>query len=169
MELSVADGLVPQMSIMKMINDQIPRGYEVQKVIVSDLKYLEKLPEIITSTPREVLHAFFQWQVINVWGSRLHNDIKKPLRVFSNELSGLAADSEPKRWKVCIDEVDTNLGWILSELYVERAFGQQQKDFADRIIRDIKIVFAERLKGLDWMSDTVKERAARKGSHHRIP
>jgi endothelin-converting enzyme len=141
----------------------VPQEYEIKKVIMRDPQYYGNLSSIITSTPREVLHAYFQWQIINVWGGRLYNELNKPLRVLSNQLAGLDDHSEPERWRTCINEIDANLGWILSGFYIDRVFGQEAKDYGDRIIRDIKAVFAENLKALDWMSDAVKERAAKKG------
>jgi endothelin-converting enzyme len=163
MPTSEVDRLVPQISISKLIDGQLPRGFKVSDVIVRDAQYYSNISSIIASTPRPVLNAFFQWHLINAWGSWLDRDVIKPLRVFKNQLSGLSEDSKPPRWKTCADEVDSKLGWILSGFYVERAFSPESKEYGDKIIRDIKAVFTERLKDLDWMSDTVRERAAKKG------
>jgi endothelin-converting enzyme len=163
MESSDIDSQVPQISITKLIGAQVPSGYKVHDVIVRDLSYYGNISSIITSTPRPVLHAFFQWHLINTWSSWLDRDMNRPLRIFRNRLSGLPDDAKPDRWKTCAEEMDSKLGWILSGFYVERAFSPQAKEYGDRIIQDVKAVFTERLKDIDWMSESVKARAANKG------
>jgi endothelin-converting enzyme len=163
MTTSDVDGKVPQISITKLIESQVPSGFKVQDVIVRDLSYYGNISSIITSTPRPILHAFFQWHVINSWSGWLDRDINRPLRMFRNQLSDLPDDPKPDRWKTCAEEMDSKLGWILSGFYVERAFSPQSKEYGDKIIRDIKAVFTERLKDIEWMSESVRARAANKG------
>lgn len=135
----------------------------LNQVILTDPDYYGNLSSIIASTSRETLQAYFQWHLIRDWAGGLHREISKPLRVFSNQLAGLAEDTIQERWKVCSEEIDSRLGWILSGFYVEKAFSPDAKKYGERIISDIKAVFSERLKDLVWMSEAVKERAARKG------
>jgi endothelin-converting enzyme len=161
--VSEIDSLVPQIPLTKLIEGQIPQGYNVHDVIVRDPQYYSSISAILASTPRPVLKAFFQWHIINAWGGWLDRDVNKPVRIFKNQLAGLFDDPKPPRWRTCAEEMDSKLGWILSGFYVERAFSPQSKEYGDRIIRDIKAVFTERLKDLDWMSDVVRERAAKKG------
>jgi endothelin-converting enzyme len=164
MPSSNVDNLVPQISITNFLKAQVPRGYDVRDIIVTDHLYYGSISAILTNTPRSVLHAFFQWHIINTFADKLSRDVNKPWRTFREQLDGLA-EFTPERWRTCVNELDSRygLGWMLSGFYVERAFTPQAKDYGDRIVRDIKAAFAERLKEVDWMSDNVKERAAKKG------
>jgi endothelin-converting enzyme len=141
----------------------MPPGANLSEVILSDPEYYGNISSIIASTTRETLHAYFQWHLIRNWAGGLHKDLNKPLRVFNNQMAGLAENTIPERWKSCSDEIDSRLGWILSGFYVERAFSPEAKKYGERIIGNIKTEFSERLKDLDWMSDAVKTRAAKKG------
>jgi endothelin-converting enzyme len=162
------DQLVPQISISKYLKAQAPPTYDVKTVIVSTVDYYKNLSSIIRSADRQTLHDYLQWRLIEVWGLRLHNDFNRPLRRFANIMAGKDPDAVPVRWRTCLKEVDFGLGWIESGFFVQRAFGPQSKEFGDRIIHDIKDMFTERFKGLDWMSDTVKTVAAKKGEFHRF-
>jgi endothelin-converting enzyme len=114
------------------------------------------------------LHDYFEWRLIATWDGRLHRNYTAPLRRFSNVLSGKEPDVVPDRWRTCIGEVDANLGHLLSATFIQRAFTKKDKELGDQIIHDIKDVFRENLKSLDWMSDQSKEVAAKKGNYNLI-
>ena len=64
-----------------------------------------------------------------------------------------------------MSEVDRALGHLLSGVFIQRAFTKKDKELGDQIISDIKRVFRENLKTLDWMTEKTKEVAAKKGKH----
>jgi endothelin-converting enzyme len=78
-------------------------------------------------------------------------------------MAGRDSDAIGERWRTCVSEIDGNLGWLLSAAFVERAFSAEAKSLGDRIIRDIKAVFSERLNTFEWMSNSTKQVAAKKG------
>jgi endothelin-converting enzyme len=162
------DKLVPQISISKYLKAQAPPTYDVKTVIVATVDYYKNLSSIIDSADRQTLHDYLQWRLIEVWGLRLHDDLSRPLRRFANMMAGKDPDALPVRWRACLREVDLGLGWIESGFFVQRAFSAQAKDFGDRIIHDIKDMFTQRFKELDWMSDSVKTAAAKKGEFPRF-
>ena len=47
------------------------------------------------------------------------------------------------------------MGWILSRFFVEKAFSAKAKEFGDRIVSDIKTLFAEKLTKSEWMEKSV--------------
>ena len=68
----------------------------------------------------------------------------------------------PERYKTCLSNVDGNLGWILSRFFIESAFSAASKELGNKIIKDIKSIYIERLARLDWMDDSVKALAEKK-------
>jgi endothelin-converting enzyme len=133
-------------------------------VINSDPDFFTKISGIIDSTPREVLHAYFQQRLVMTWAGRLGKEYTRPLRVYSNLMAGRDPFSESERWRTCSSEIDSALGWILSAAYVEKAFSADAKKLGDRIVSDIKAVFSERLMKFDWMSEKTKALAVKKGN-----
>jgi endothelin-converting enzyme len=78
-------------------------------------------------------------------------------------MSGIEADAIEDRWRICVQEVDTIVPYLLSNAFIQRAFSIKDKQLGDQIVTDIKGVFIENLKSLNWMSQAVKEAATRKG------
>jgi len=60
---------------------------------------------------------------------------------------------------VLFQQTDGSLGELIGQVYVERIFCQRgTKDKLIEIGNVIKTIFAERIKGLDWMSSVTKEK-----------
>jgi len=156
------DKLVPEISISAVLKAQVPAGYAIKTVLDSDPNYFKSISSIIKSTPRETIHAYFQSRLIASWAGRLHKDFTKPSRVFSNQMAGRDPNAESERWRTCTSEIDGSLGWLLSAAFVQRSFSSDAKVLGDRIVKDIKAVFTERLQGFEWMSNVTKEVAAHK-------
>jgi endothelin-converting enzyme len=165
--LTEIEKMVPEISVSKYLKAFIPEGYTITPnftMVVSDINYYKNLSNIIKVTPRESLHDYFQSRIVATWSGRLHRNFTAPARAFSNVMSGKDPNNIPERWRTCINEIDGNLGYILSGAFVERAFSAADKTLGDRIIADIKQVFAKRLQGFEWMTPQVKEAAAKKGA-----
>jgi endothelin-converting enzyme len=164
--ISYVDKLVPEISTSKYLKAQAPAGYPIdsnRSVIVADANYYHNLSEIIRTTPRDTLHAYFRWRLMTSYQGRLHKDFTLPMRRFSNRLGGRAENTVTDRWRTCLSEVGGGLSNLYSAAFIERAFTSKDKDLGDRIVHDIKSVFSERLRGFDWMSEKSKNIAAKKG------
>jgi endothelin-converting enzyme len=158
---------VPEISFVKYLKAFVPEEYPISPditVIVNDINYYKNLSSIIQATSRVALHDYFQSRIVATWAGRLHRNFTAPSRALGNMMAGKDPNNIPDRWRTCISEVDGNLGHILSGAFVERAFSSDDKKLGDRIISDIKQVFAKRLQDFDWMTPQVKEAAAKKGS-----
>jgi len=57
---------------------------------------------------------------------------------------------------------NNGLGWILSRFFVEKAFSSRAKKLGDQIVTDIKNVFTEKLKTIDWMDEETTNLAINK-------
>jgi len=158
--------MIPQIDILEYLDAQAPDGYPItpnRTVIMGDMDFYKVLPGLIEEAGRETIHAYFRSRLLRSWAGRLHKDFTLPLRRLGNQLQGKDLDNLPERWRTCVSEVDRSVGHILGAQFIERAFTSKDKEFGDRIIKDIKDIFAERLHGFDWMTPEVKELAAKKG------
>ena len=76
---------------------------------------------------------------------------------FQSTVFGLP--SQPARWETCVARTDGALGFAVSKLYVDAAFGGDAKAAADTMIEAIRNSFEEGLPALDWMDSETKEQA----------
>jgi len=76
---------------------------------------------------------------------------------YSKTLRGI---EQPKpRWKRVVEQTDESLGELIGQVYVKEYLPKGTKEKLVEIGDAIKLVFAERIKTLDWMSATTKEKA----------
>lgn len=66
------------------------------------------------------------------------------------------------RWKRVVETADFCLGEALGEEYVKVAFSPEAKKRADEMVANIKTAMGERIKGLEWMTDSTKQQALNK-------
>jgi len=156
------DKLLPAISVSKFLDGVKPAAYQPKMILNSDTLFYANLSTILKGTSRKTVHGYMQSRIIGTWGGRLHKDYRWPAKVFANSQAGRDAFSESERWRTCLSEVDSGLGWLLSAAFVERAFSQDAKALGDRIVSDIKAEFSARLKKLAWMTPATQALAAKK-------
>ena len=67
---------------------------------------------------------------------------------------------EPKpRWKRVVQQTDGSFGELIGQVYVDEYLPKGTKEKMLEIGNEIKTIFAERIKALDWMSSATKEKA----------
>lgn len=76
---------------------------------------------------------------------------------YGKTLSGVP---EPKpRWKRVVEQTDGSLGELIGKVYVAEYLPKGTKEKLLEIGEAIRVVYAERIKTLDWMSPETKEKA----------
>jgi putative endopeptidase len=66
------------------------------------------------------------------------------------------------REMACVDEAQTQLGWILGRLYVEREFTPAARARVDTMVQNIRAVLRDDLERLPWMSAPTRSEALKK-------
>ncbi|KAI4197005.1 MAG: hypothetical protein LQ350_006192 [Teloschistes chrysophthalmus] len=158
--------LLPQLSISSLLSSLAPAGFKPQKVIVGSPSYLKALAKQLHDAEPETIRAYLVWKAVQAYVDQVEDEALVPLKRFNNQIRGKDPDASADRWRTCVKAVDRGLGWILSRLFIEKAFSEDAKAFGDQIIHDIKDQFAEKLKNAEWMSKDVRDIAIDKV--HRI-
>jgi endothelin-converting enzyme len=157
------DKLVPEITISKFLQSQAPAGYTVNKVNVYTSKYFKALAPIVKSVDRKTLHDYLEWGLVRAWIEGLHKDFTGPLVKFQASKGVKDQDLTGDRWRICLAEMDAELGWIGSSFFVQRAYSKKAKELGERIIGDVKNVYVDKLAKPDWMTEAVKTAALNKG------
>ena len=71
-----------------MLKSLAPEDYNVDRIIVMAPEYLKTVSKLLDETPKDTLHAYLSWKVIQVFAGYIEADAIKPYKRFTNELQG---------------------------------------------------------------------------------
>lgn len=162
---------VPQINWIQYIQEitnssllSIDKGYEIHKkdiVIVRDLPYIMKVSEYIRNEKNSrQISIYLGWRVLT---HLLHH---LPLN-FSIALEEYYRDSgyplqTTKRWKTCINRINSAFGMVSAFLYVKEHFSIDVRNEVRKLILDLSYQFERRLLSNDWMDRKTKNAALQK-------
>ena len=130
----------------------------VDTVIVGQPEFLTTLNSLLKQTPMTIWSHYMQYHFIK--GLAPYLDDKTYAESFSFYNTTMRGISEMKpRWKRVVDQTNSALGELIGQVYVEEYLPKGTKEKLQQIGNDIKTVYAERIKNLDWMSPATKEKA----------
>lgn len=133
----------------------------VDKVIVSQPKYIKSLNEILTTKNIADVKAYLKWTLVNSSASLLSTDMETAnWEFYSKTLEG-AKEQRPVEERA-LAVVNRTVGEALGQLYVEKKFPAEAKAKAQAMIKNVLTAFGERIKALPWMAEETKKGALEK-------
>jgi putative endopeptidase len=133
----------------------------VDTVIVGQPEFLTALNGYLQSYPLDDWKNYLKFHLIR--GLARYMDDKTYRESFSFYSTTLRGVQEPKpRWKRVVEETDGALGELIGRVYVAEYLPKGTKEKLLEIGNAIKSAYADRIKGLDWMSEATKQKALNK-------
>jgi putative endopeptidase len=131
------------------------------RILVSQVSFFERTGKIIAATPLETWKDYLSFQTISTFAPVLGEQFEElSFSFFSKGLSGI--DEQKPRWKRAVESVNSNMGELLGQLYVEKHFQVESKARMDIMIQNLIKAYAVSIKNLDWMSEETKQQALEK-------
>jgi len=139
---------------------------------------LEKLPNLIVGQPEffgainkmieqgflDDWKVYLRWHLIRSTAPFLHRAAEEEnFAFFSTKLRG-QPEPEP-RWQRAAHIIDGSIGEALGQLYVEKYFPPAARARMNELIGNLREVFRDRLKTVDWMSEATRTKALVKFDH----
>lgn len=133
----------------------------VDTLIVMQPKFMAEYQAIMEGTSMDEIKEYLRWRLVDGMAAVLSNDfVQANFDFFSKELRGI--DEMRPRWKRVLERTNGALGEAIGKLYVDETFPPEAKEKAQAMVENIKLAYADRIKKLDWMSDSTKEKALEK-------
>ncbi|HTB30493.1 MAG TPA: M13 family metallopeptidase [Bacteroidia bacterium] len=133
----------------------------VDSVVVGQPEFLIAFNSYLKTYPLEDWKNYLKFHYIH--GLATYMDDKTYMENFSFYSTVLRGVKEPKpRWKRAVNQTNYSLGELIGQVYITDYLPQGTKEKLLQIGNDIKAVYAERLKNLDWMSAATREKAVKK-------
>ncbi len=134
---------------------------QVKEVIVMQPLFIKEANRLLQSVPIEQWKVYLRWTVINAASYMLSDEImQQDFEFYDKALAG--KKEMPARWRRCLRVINENIGEGLGQLYVQRYFNVEAKQKINELVDNITAAFEERIKQLDWMSDSTKVQALAK-------
>ena len=137
-------------------------GLKNTKVLsVSQKESLIEVGKIIESEPIVNQIAYLQWKLVDGSASYLSDAIyAQDFDFYGKTLSG--KKEQRPRWKRSVDIVDGVLGEAVGQMYVKQYFPPEAKERMLKLVHNLQVSLAERIKALPWMGDSTKAKAKEK-------
>jgi putative endopeptidase len=134
---------------------------EIDSLNVSQIEPIQTSIAIINREPIENLRQYLSWKVINSAATYLSDDfVNANFEFYGKAMSG-SKELKP-RWKRSIDVVNSALGEVVGQLYVEKYFPSEAKERMMELVDNLMKSLGERIDNLEWMSETTKTKAQEK-------
>ncbi|WP_321436172.1 M13 family metallopeptidase [uncultured Bacteroides sp.] len=134
---------------------------KVDSVVVGQPEFLTALNGYLKKYTIDDWKNYLKFHILN--GLTAYLDNKTYMESFNFYASALRGIKEPKpRWKRVVEQTDGSLGELIGQVYVNEYLPKGTKEKLEEIGNAIKSVFAQRIKALDWMSASTKEKALKK-------
>lgn len=135
--------------------------HNVDTVIVGQPEFLTALNDYLKSFSLDDWKNYLKYHLVRGLASYLDDKTyREAFNFYSTTLRGIP---EPKpRWKRVVEQTDRSLGELIGQVYVADYLPKGTKEKLLEMGQAIKDVYAERIKTLDWMSESTKEKALHK-------
>jgi putative endopeptidase len=130
-------------------------------IIATEPAFLKEYEKVVNKYSLDDIKTYLKAVLLRSSAPFLNHDFVQASFDFDSKyMSG--TDKMRPRWKRVLDVTDAFLGEPIGRLYVDDNFPPEAKQKALEMVENIKLAFAERIKGLDWMSDSTKQMALAK-------
>ena len=116
---------------------------------------------IMNDTDCELIKTYLKYRIVSGADSVLDDETYEISFDFYNRTMAGQKEQKP-RWKRAVAMIDGALGEEVGRLYVEKYFSGDAKKRMQTLVKNLQRAYAERISGLDWMSDKTKEKALEK-------
>ncbi|XP_041118960.1 endothelin-converting enzyme-like 1 [Polyodon spathula] len=133
---------------------------EDEEIVALATDYMQKVSDIIRTTPKRVLHNYMLWRIVAALSEHLSTPFRNTIHEFSHEIEGTEQQLELGR--MCLNQANKHFGMALGALFVEEYFSSASKAKVQQLVEHIKHSLDRRLQELDWMDEVTKEAARAK-------
>ncbi len=134
---------------------------KMDTVIVMQPSYMEVVQKTLAEGDVETWKTVMRWATLNDSADMLTTEIEKAnWDFYSKTLNG--SKSQKPADERALQTVNGSVGEALGKLYVDEMFPPEAKAKAEKMIANIIEAYKDRIKALDWMSDSTKIKAVEK-------
>lgn len=133
----------------------------VDTVIVGQPEFYKALDGIISTTPLPVLKDYMAFHLASEFAPYLAQPFNQAhFGFYGKTIRG--AQAQRPRWKRVLDAEEGAMGEALGQLFAKEYFNEKAKARYSDMVEKVRDAYRDRIRKLDWMSDSTKQKALRK-------
>jgi putative endopeptidase len=133
----------------------------LDSVIVGQPEFYKQIEKLLNQYSVSDWKVYLKWHLLNAFADKLSSAFEKENFNFKGTVMAGVKEQRP-RWKRIQDVIESDLGELLGQVYVEKYYSPATKKRYEKLVDDIIASYGERLKKLDWMSAETKQKALEK-------
>lgn len=131
---------------------------KLDSVIVGQPEFFNALNSAVNKFSIDDWKTYLKWHLISAFASRLSSKFDDEQFHFRGTVMSGVTEKKP-RWKRIQDAAENAMGELLGQIYVAKYYSPKTKRRYEKIVDNCIDAFANRIKKLDWMSDSTKQKA----------
>jgi putative endopeptidase len=134
---------------------------DLRSLNVAQPEYIREANRLLEEMPLDTWKAYLRWNVLDAAAPYLSSAfVSQDFAFRQTALSG-TKENLP-RWQRCIRAADANIGEVLGQEYVKRAFTPEAKEKMNELIDNLVAALREDIPTLTWMGPETKQTATAK-------
>jgi putative endopeptidase len=133
---------------------------DLRDITVHSPAYLRAMDELLTRFRAPAWRAYLTYHVLATYAPFLPKRFVDEHHALRRLVSGVA--EQRPRWKRCVSFADAQLGELLAQPFVARAFPGESKVAAAAMVKQVQAAFGAALPGVTWLDDETRARARAK-------
>jgi len=129
-------------------------------VVVANPTFVKSADMLLSALPLNDWKTYLRWNVLKNSAAYLPAAFVDAQFKFTQVLTG--QKEQTPRWQRMASLIDNELGELLGQLYVQKYFKPEAKQRMVDLVSNLQSTFEDRIKRLDWMSDSTKQRGIEK-------
>ena len=134
---------------------------DLKSLNVAQPEFFREANRLLDEAPLETWKAYLRWNVVDTAAPLLSSAFASQDFAFRGRTLSGQKEILP-RWQRCVRAADSNVGEILGQEYVKRAFTPEAKAKMNELIDNLVAALREDLPKLTWMSSETRTAALQK-------
>lgn len=131
-----------------------------ENFIVTELNTVQQGDKLYKSLSDREKKDIYAWMFVKNGAPYLSDAFTDANFEFNKVMSGVT--QQRPRWKRALAATEGTLGEAVGELYVEKYFPKESKDYMLGLIQNLRVALCDHIINLPWMSDKTKLNALKK-------
>ena len=133
----------------------------LQELVVRQPEFFSALDQLLKERPLGDWQVYLRWHALHATAPYLSEAFEKENFAFYGTVLSDQPVQEP-RWQRAAKVIDGSIGEALGQVFVEKHFTATAKARMTDMIGNIKAVFQDRLKTVDWITEETRAKALAK-------